>query len=186
MSDALTLTEIKAAARKQAHARRAEAHAKGQGRAAEHLAAYLADHREKTISAYLPMRSEIDPRPGLTSHRGPIGMPVILGRDQPLQFREWLPEAPLIEGTFKAMIPASGAWLEPELLIVPLLAFDARGFRLGYGGGFYDRTLERLRARRPTLAVGFAFDAQELPEVPIEDTDQPLDAVITESGIRHF
>lgn len=96
------------------------------------------------------------------------------------------PGCPLIEGTFKALIPAEGAWLEPEILIVPMLAFDARGYRLGYGGGFYDRTLEALRARRPTLAVGFAFDAQEMDEVPIESTDQRLDVMITESGVRVF
>ena len=68
------------------------------------------------------------------------------------------------------------------MLIVPLVAFDRRGFRLGYGGGFYDRTLERLRAAGPTTAIGFAFGAQELPEVPVEPTDQPLDLIVTERG----
>jgi len=72
------------------------------------------------------------------------------------------------------------------LLIVPLLAWDRRGYRLGYGGGFYDRTLERLRTRHPTLAVGFAFAAQEVPEVPTEPVDQPLDAIITEEGVLTF
>jgi 5-formyltetrahydrofolate cyclo-ligase len=66
------------------------------------------------------------------------------------------------------------------------VGFDARGYRLGYGGGFYDRTLEGLRAKRPTLAVGFAFDAQEMPEVPIDQFDQRLDAMVTESGLRLF
>ena len=86
-------------------------------------------------------------------------------------------------GAFGALIPAEGAWLEPEVLIVPLLSFDRRGFRLGYGGGFYDRTLERLRARHGVLALGFAFAAQEVAEVPIEPTDQPLDAILTETGL---
>jgi 5-formyltetrahydrofolate cyclo-ligase len=67
-----------------------------------------------------------------------------------------------------------------------MLAFDARGYRLGYGGGFYDRTLEMLRARRPTLAVGFAFAAQEVDEVPIDPFDQQLDAVVTEEGVTEF
>ena len=65
---------------------------------------------------------------------------------------------------------------------MPLVAFDARGYRLGYGGGFYDRTLEGLRARGPVTAIGFAFAAQELEEVPVEPTDQPLDRIITEAG----
>jgi len=86
-------------------------------------------------------------------------------------------------GEFGALIPQEGAWLEPELLIVPLVAFDRRGYRLGYGGGFYDRTLQALRAHKPTLAIGFAFAAQELPLVPTDTTDQPLDAIITEQGL---
>ena len=71
----------------------------------------------------------------------------------------------------------------PEVLIVPLVAFDARFYRLGYGGGFYDRTLEGLRIRGPVLAIGFAFTAQELSVVPIEPTDEPLDLIVTEQGI---
>jgi 5-formyltetrahydrofolate cyclo-ligase len=66
------------------------------------------------------------------------------------------------------------------------LAFDARGYRLGYGGGFYDRTLEGLRARGPVLAVGFAFAAQEVEAVPIDETDQRLDIIVTEQGVRRF
>jgi 5-formyltetrahydrofolate cyclo-ligase len=89
----------------------------------------------------------------------------------------------MVEGAFKALIPEEGAWVEPQVLIVPLLAWDARGYRLGYGGGFYDRTLEGLRAKGPVLAVGFAFSAQEVAEVPTEPTDQRLDAVVTEKGV---
>ena len=69
---------------------------------------------------------------------------------------------------------------------MPLVAFDAAGNRLGYGGGFYDRTLERLRARRGTLAIGFAFDAQEAEALPLERTDQPLDMIVTESRVLDF
>jgi 5-formyltetrahydrofolate cyclo-ligase len=72
------------------------------------------------------------------------------------------------------------------VLIVPLLSFDARGYRLGYGGGFYDRTLEGLRLKRPRVAVGFGFAAQEVAEVPIDGFDQRLDAMVTESGVREF
>lgn len=180
------LTAAKAAARTAAFAARKTAHACGQGRAADLLADWLADHRGKALAGYMAMRTEIDPVAAMAAHPGPVGVPVILGAGQPLRFRQWSPGVALVPGAFGAAIPASGDWIEPEVVIVPLVAFDRRGFRLGYGGGFYDRTLEQLRARRPTLAVGFAFAAQEMPQVPIEPTDQPLDAVITEDGILTF
>lgn len=180
------LVALKANARTAAFAARKQAFAKGQGQAAELLADLLAQHRGKVLAGYMPMRTEIDPLPSMAAHQGPVGVPVILGPGQPLKFREWTPGCAMQEGAFKAFIPVEGAWVEPEVVIVPLVAFDARGFRLGYGGGFYDRTLEGLRAKRPTIAVGFAFDAQEMPEVPIEETDQKLDFIVTESGARAF
>ena len=180
------LVQLKAEARAAAFAARKAAFQRGQGQAAEILADVLAAHRGKVLAGYMPMRTEIDPLAAMAAHQGPVGVPVILGPGQALKFREWSPGCAMEEGAFKAYIPVEGAWVEPEVVIVPLVAFDGRGFRLGYGGGFYDRTLEGLRARRPTIAVGFAFDAQEMPEVPIEDTDQKLDFIVTESGVRAF
>ncbi len=176
----------KDSARKAAFARRKEAFARGQGQAAELLADFLARHPGCVLSGYLPMRTEIDPLPAMAAHGGVVGVPVIPGAARPLKFREWTPGSAMTDGGFGTQIPAEGAWIEPEVLIVPLLAFDARGYRLGYGGGFYDRTLAALRARRPTLAIGFAFAAQEVDEVPIEPTDQRLDAIVTEAGLRLF
>ncbi|QYZ71686.1 5-formyltetrahydrofolate cyclo-ligase [Neotabrizicola shimadae] len=176
----------KAAARKSAFAARKAAFAAGQGQAAELLADVLAAHAGKRLAGYMAMRTEIDPTAAMAAHAGPVGVPVILGPGQALKFREWSPGCTMVPGEFGAAIPAEGAWIEPEVLIVPLLSFDARGYRLGYGGGFYDRTLEGLRARGPVLALGFAFDAQEVDEVPTEPTDQRLDAIVTESGIRRF
>lgn len=183
MSD---LSSVKADARARAFAARKAAFARGQGQAAEILADFLAPYRGRPLAGYMAMRTEIDPLAAMVAHQGPVGVPVILGAGQPLKFREWAPGCALVEGAFKAMIPAEGAWLEPEVLIVPLVAYDARGYRLGYGGGFYDRTLEALRAKRPTLAVGFAFAAQEMEAVPIEPTDQRLDAIVTETGVLTF
>ena len=180
------MTDVKALARKAAYAARKEAHARGQGQAAEILADYLAAQAGAVLSGYMPMRSEIDPLPAMAAHRGVVGVPVIPGPAMPLKFREWSPGCVLVAGEFGAPIPAEGAWVEPAVLIVPMLAFDARGYRLGYGGGFYDRTLELLRAKRPTLAVGFAYAAQEVDEVPIDSFDQPLDAVVTEEGVTEF
>ena len=185
MTDAKA-AEFKAIARAEAFRRRAVAHAGGQGQAAEILADFLAMQAGKALAGYMPMRTEIDPLPAMAAHRGPVGVPVILANATPLKFREWSPGAKMVEGAFKALIPEEGAWVEPEVLIVPLLAWDARGYRLGYGGGFYDRTLQGLRARGPVLAVGFAFAAQEVAEVPIDPFDQRLDAVVTERGVTLF
>ena len=135
------------------------------------------------LSGYMPMRSEMDPIPSMTAHPGPVCVPVIVAKAQPLEFYRWTPEAEMIEGQFKARIPVARELLTPQVLIVPLLAFDRGGYRLGYGGGFYDRTLEGLRARGPVLAVGFAFDEQEVGLVPRAATDQPLNAIVTPSGV---
>ena len=177
---------VKAAARKAAFAARKAAFAAGQGQAAELLADVLADHAGAVLSGYMPMRTEIDPLPAMAAHQGPVGVPVIVEKDAALRFRDWSPGCAMVEGEFGALIPALGGWLEPRVLIVPLLAFDARGYRLGYGGGFYDRTLEGLRARGRVLAVGFAFAAQEVAEVPIDSTDQRLDMIVTDQGVRRF
>jgi 5-formyltetrahydrofolate cyclo-ligase len=92
----------------------------------------------------------------------------------------------MVAGPFGALIPEAGDDVVPEVLIVPLVAFDRAGNRLGYGGGFYDRTLEGLRAARPTFAIGFAYAAQEAEALPLEPTDQPLDAIVTEAETLLF
>ncbi|MFN3721419.1 MAG: 5-formyltetrahydrofolate cyclo-ligase [Paracoccaceae bacterium] len=177
---------MKTVARQAAFAARKAAFAAGQGQAAELLADVLGAYRGAVLAGYMPMRTEIDPLPAMAAHQGPVGVPVIIGRGTPLRFREWSPGSIMMAGDFGALIPEDGGWLEPEVLIVPLLAFDAGGYRLGYGGGFYDRTLERLRARGRVLAVGFAFAAQEVVAVPVEATDQRLDMIVTEQGVRRF
>ena len=176
------LVARKAEARKSAFAARKSAFAAGQGDACDHLLAALMRFEGAPLAGYLPIRTEIDPRPAMAAHRGTVGVPVIAGAGQPLTFRAWTPEAPLIPGPFGAFVPETGAEITPRVLIVPLVAFDRRGYRLGYGGGFYDRTLERLRAAGPVTAIGFAFATQELDAVPVEPSDQPLDLIVTETG----
>lgn len=184
----MDLNEIKAAARKAAFERRKIAFQNAARGQSGHLSAVLAGYRGVPLSGFLPIRTEINPVPAMAeaAAHGPVGVPVIQGRGLPLEFSRWEPEAPLRDGPFGASVPLVDDFFEPEILIVPLVAFDARGGRLGYGGGFYDRTLERLRRRRATLAIGFAFDAQEADELPLEATDQPLDMIVTESGVRSF
>lgn len=180
----MTLSEVKRAARAAAHARRKDAFAAGDRTAgAARLTGVLERHAGRILSGYMPMRTEIDPLPAMAAHAGPVCVPVVPGPAVPLRFRAWTPESRMIAGSFGALVPETGDWLEPEILIVPLLAFDRRGYRLGYGGGYYDRTLERLRAARPTLAVGFAWAAQEVEAVPTEPVDQRLDLIVTEAEV---
>ncbi|HET6221835.1 MAG TPA: 5-formyltetrahydrofolate cyclo-ligase [Dongiaceae bacterium] len=136
------------------------------------------------VSGYWPLSDEIDPRPLIHRLHGaghPIGLPAVLGRGLPLAFRRWQPGLDLEIGTFGVLTPPLGApEIVPALLLVPLLAFDRAGYRLGYGGGFYDRTLAGLRAGTEITAVGVAFALQEVPAVPRDATDQPLDWIVTE------
>lgn len=179
-----TLAARKDAARKAAFAARKLAHGAGLGHAG-HLSSVLAGYRGVPLAGYAQMRTEIDPTAAMqeASAHGPVCLPVIQGAGQPLLFRSWTPDCPMIAGDFGAPVPKQGDWITPEILIVPLVAFSRSGGRLGYGGGFYDRTLERLRAAKPTLAIGFAYAAQEMPDIPLEPTDQPLDLIVTEQGI---
>ena len=182
------ISTVKEQARKAAFARRKEAHSMHKPGVAGHLSEVLAGYRGVPLSGYMPIRTEIDPLPAMaeaTAH-GRVGVPVIQGNGLPLKFSRWLPDTELREGPFRAKVPQVDDFFEPEILIVPLVAFDVTGGRLGYGGGFYDRTLEGLRAKRPTLAIGFAFDAQEAVDLPLEPTDQPLDMLITESLVLQF
>ncbi|MEL6172098.1 MAG: 5-formyltetrahydrofolate cyclo-ligase [Pseudomonadota bacterium] len=185
MSD---LIERKAAARKAAFARRKLAHADAGPATAAKLSEILAGYRGVPMAGYMPIRTEINPLPAMeeASAHGPVGVPVILGEGQPLKFSRWEPGCVMKDGPFGAMIPQIDDFFEPEIIIVPLVAFDRQGGRLGYGGGFYDRTLELLRSRRATMAIGFAYSAQEAEGLPLEATDQPLDMLVTEMGVLGF
>ena len=182
MSD---LAAEKDAARKAAFARRKTAHAADPGTGAGLLSSLLAGYRGVPLSGYMPIRTEIDPLPAMAeaSAHGPVGVPVIVAKGAPLRFARWEPEMEMESGVFGALVPVRPVFFEPEILIVPLLAYTVSGGRLGYGGGFYDRTLEALRAKRPTLAVGFAYAAQEVEALPLEPTDQRLDLIVTETAV---
>lgn len=181
----MSLEAEKAAARKAAFARRKLAFENDSGAGAGYLSEVLAGYRGVPLAGYLPIRTEIDPRPAMAEAyaHGPVGVPVIRAAAQPLAFSRWTPDGPLRDGPFGARVPLVDDFFEPEILIVPLVAFSRDGGRLGYGGGFYDRTLAMLRARRATLAIGFAFAAQEAEVLPLEATDQPLDMIVTDRGI---
>ena len=184
------LAAVKAAARVAAKALRAGLHEAGSGaarRAGAHALGALGALRDvHVVAGYLPMRSEIDPRPAMLALLGlgfRVCAPVVEGPGLPLRFRLWTPDAELGRGGLGEPHPAGGDWVEPDALLTPLLAFDAEGWRLGYGGGFYDRTLQALRARRPVTALGFAYAGQEVEAVPHGPMDARLDAVATEAGL---
>jgi 5-formyltetrahydrofolate cyclo-ligase len=186
----VSLPDIKKAARAASAGRRALAHGQADAALANRrlVAHVLSIPVIDIVSAYAAMRTEIDPAPAMVAlHEAGLRLclPVISGRDLPLRFREWRPGCRMEDGPFGASVPASGTWLEPELVIAPLLAFDRHGFRLGYGGGFYDRTLDALRAQRRTYAIGFAYAAQEMSDVPHDRSDQRLDAVVTDREVIH-
>ena len=180
----------KSAERNRARARRAAAHAKHGARAGEQLALhgleFLAVEPRAIVSGFFAIRDEIDPAPllGRLAARGhPLCLPVMQGKDQPLVFRAWAPGDDMASATWGIAEPLpSRSEYQPDVVLVPLLAFDAQGYRLGYGGGFYDRSLQRLRKLKPIVAVGIGYDELKIDEVPHLDYDEPVDWVLTPSG----
>jgi 5-formyltetrahydrofolate cyclo-ligase len=157
---------------------------------AEHAGEAVAFDPGTIVSGFMPIRSEADIRPlmGRFQARGArLCVPAILDK-QTIVFRELVRGAPLIATGFgTAGPPADAAVLDPEIMLVPLSAFDDRGHRIGYGAGYYDRAIDRLRQKgmHPKL-IGIAFDCQEVAHVPDEPHDISLDAILTESGLRFF
>jgi 5-formyltetrahydrofolate cyclo-ligase len=138
-------------------------------------------------SGFMPIRSEINPLPLLRRFAeagAGLALPAIAGRGQPLILRAWRIGEPLVRGQWNIREPAAEApQVAPDIVIVPLAAFDRRGYRIGYGAGYYDMTLAALRTEKPVTAIGIGFAVQEVPEVPDFAYDQKLDFVLTERGL---
>ena len=145
---------------------------------------------ETVVSAFAPMADELRVWPLLRRLGGEgfrLCLPVMQGKGRPLVFRAWTQGDAMDSGVWGISEPkADKPTLEPDVVLLPLLAFDANGWRLGYGGGFYDRTLRRLRDVKKVIAVGLGFDAQKVDAVPHLDYDQQLDWVLTPSGPLRF
>lgn len=152
--------------------------------AATHLLQAIGAVPGQTVAGYAAMRGELDPRPALLALEAKgcrTVLPHTTGKGEPLRFLESpCGIAESVDALGIAAPPASAAEVDPDLLLVPLAAFDRRGYRLGYGGGFYDAALARLRAGGPVTAVGWAFAAQEVEAVPAEPHDARLDWIVTE------
>lgn len=186
------IEEAKAALRIRARAARASLDHGERAEAAKAVARHFFDAIPLTsadvVAAYWRIRDELDCQPilvKLMDSNQTVVLPVVLGPEEPLDLRVWEQGASLYESGFGTLAPSELApRAEPDIVIMPLLGFDSRGTRLGYGGGYYDRTLANLK-KKPKL-VGLAFAAQELDRIPREPHDVPLDAIVTEAGVRHF
>jgi 5-formyltetrahydrofolate cyclo-ligase len=180
----IVLQAAKAAARKLARARRATlTNIEAPARLAEAMLAQHAPPKGAIIAGYWPMGDEMDPRPlmlALASRGHAIALPVTPPRGQPLAFHAWAPGAALRPGPMGTSEPVAGEELRPDVLLVPLLAFDRAGRRLGYGGGYYDRTLAALPGAKP---IGIAYAGQEMPEVPAGPQDMRLPLIATEDSV---
>jgi 5-formyltetrahydrofolate cyclo-ligase len=190
ITDREPLAAKKRALRQEALAARTAAHQAGSLAAARSVAAHLvaADlPREGVVAGYWPIRDEVDPRPalrGLAALGRLLALPAVIERGAPLVFRPWPLDAPLAADALGLPAPpATAGTVLPRVVLVPVVAFDRQGHRLGYGAGYYDRTLPVLRAAGPVLALGLAYAAQEVAAVPTNALDAPLDGVVTENGV---
>jgi 5-formyltetrahydrofolate cyclo-ligase len=179
--------DSKAAPRREAIARRDALPAEARTAAAEAIAARPFPPpiaAGMIVSGFMPMKSEINPLPLMKKLAGQgarLALPAVAGRGKPLIMRAWTWGEPLVAGVWGIREPKpQAAEVEPDILLVPLLAFDRAGYRLGYGGGYYDLTIAQLRARKAVVAVGLAYAAQEIPKVPTTPRDARLDLVLTE------
>lgn len=187
---ALSLDEEKDRLRVRAKAKRVAA-AQASPRAAEGVARQLLQNmplpRGAVVSGFWPLEGEIDLRPVLQElhQRGfVLALPVLQGAGKPLLFRRWEPGDTLQAAAFGTREPGPDKpLLTPQVLLVPLLAFDRAGYRLGYGGGFYDRSLAELGGERRVTSIGIAFAGQEVERVPHDERDQRLQWIVTESGV---
>ncbi|MCO5106297.1 MAG: 5-formyltetrahydrofolate cyclo-ligase [Burkholderiaceae bacterium] len=149
------------------------------------LDALLPDLAGLVVAVYWPIRGEPDLRPWIASIRrrgARCALPVVLGRDAPLAFREWRDGARLEPGVWNIPVPADGAQLAPGIVIAPVVGFDERGYRLGYGGGYYDRTLAAATPR--PCAIGVGHSGAALPSIDPQAHDVPMDAIVTERGVQ--
>ncbi len=156
-------------------------HAALSARIVAHVRAALAP---PAVAAFCwPIKHEPDVRALLATwarEGARTALPVVVAEGQPLAFRDWTPATPLMPDRYGIPTPTTGEWLTPELILLPLNGFDAAGFRLGYGGGYFDRTLAALSPR--PLAVGVGFEINRVDSIRPAAHDQRLDWIVTENG----
>jgi 5-formyltetrahydrofolate cyclo-ligase len=193
MNHTAIIDSLKAQIRRDAAARRDALPAAERAAAAATIAARplpVAVPTGAIVSGFSPLKSEINPVPLMRAFADAgagLALPVVAGRGKPLIMRSWTFGAPLVAGVWGIREPPPDApEVFPDILIVPLLAFDRTGHRIGYGAGYYDMTIARLRGIKPVLAVGIAYAAQEIAEIPTTERDARLDFVLTERETIDF
>ena len=162
-------------------------HAALSARIGAHLAALLTPLPPQTLAFCAPVRGEFDARPlaSLLIDRGwHAAMPVVEAADAAMSFRTWTPASAMGIDRHGIPIPAEGQAIVPAIVLLPLVAFDRQGFRLGYGGGYFDRTLAALVPR--PMAIGVGFELSRVADIRPQAHDMPLDAVVTEAGIERY
>jgi len=145
------------------------------------------DLDEASVGFYWPIRGEIDLRALLTelvAQGADAALPVVVQRNEPLEFWAWQPNKPMSRGIWNIPVPATRKPLQPEVILIPLLGFDDAGYRLGYGGGYYDRTLASMRLKPLTIGVG--YECGRIPTIHPQSHDIPLDAIVTEKRFTRF
>jgi 5-formyltetrahydrofolate cyclo-ligase len=189
----LSIEDLKIELRKTAFTRRDALAAADRQAAAETIAARPVPIPIKPgviVSGFSPLKTEINPLPlmrRLAENGAKLALPVVAGRGKPLIMRSYAFGQALNEGVWGIREPKDDApEVDPDILIVPLAAFDRRGNRIGYGAGYYDMTINRLRSLKPVVAVGIAYAAQEVDEVPTTSRDERLDLVLTERDVIDF
>jgi 5-formyltetrahydrofolate cyclo-ligase len=190
MPDATETQSPKALLRAEVLARRDAMPAEVRAAAAETVAARglpVAVAPGTIVSGFMPLKSEINPLAlmrKLAEAGAQLALPVISGRGKPLIMRAYAFGDDLARGQWGIREPMPGARpVAPDIVIVPLAAFDRAGQRIGYGAGYYDMTINALRAKKPVTAIGIAFAAQEIPRVPATERDERLDLVLTEREV---
>ena len=195
MGSVLSIQSKKKIFRETAHIVRQQLHAKVSERTPLKLRDFLleflrSEPQVKVVAGYMPINTEINILPSLRALAS-IGitlcLPVVSEENHPLKFKSWGLNGDLVVGKFGVKVPKSGKFIEPDLILCPLLSYDALGNRLGYGGGFYDRTIGKLSAERNILVFGCAYAGQLSCEpLPVDNWDCKVDGVLTEEGIRFF
>lgn len=145
----------------------------------------LLAERPGILGVYWPFRAEFDPRPLIdwaVAAGRTVALPVVVDKKGPLEYRAWRPGEALVDGVWKIPVPEKRDVVTPALVLAPLVGFDPACYRLGYGGGYFDRTLAALRPRATAIGIGFAV--QELTTIHPQHFDVPMDLVVTEAGVR--